>query len=49
MLMAKKYPNRKIAEAIEESLHRAFGDKRIRGEWFALEESEVKQIMDTLS
>ena len=48
MVCAKQYPSRIIAEAIEAALHKAFEEKRIRGEWFDLSKQEVKMIEDTL-
>ena len=49
LLCAKEYPTRIIAEAIESALHKAFGEKRLRGEWFALDEKDVLDIIKTLS
>ena len=49
MICNKCYPTRVIAVAIESALHNAFSDKRVRGEWFALNETEVEQIIQTLS
>ena len=34
LLASKKYPTRKIAEAIESALHTAYSQQRLRGEWF---------------
>ena len=48
LICAKKYPSRLIAESIEYSLHRAFGEKRLRGEWFELTPSDVNDIIQTL-
>lgn len=48
LVSAKQFPSRVIAEAIEAALHKAFGEKRIRGEWFNLNDSEVEQIKQTL-
>lgn len=45
---AKKYPVRKIAESFEKSLHQTYADKRIRGEWFNLDEIDVKHIIESL-
>ena len=44
----RKYPSRRIAAAIESSLHKVFDAKRIRGEWFRLEPFDVWQIKETL-
>lgn len=49
MITAKKFPNRKIAEAIEKALHKVFDEQRIRGEWFRLNNNEVEQVKETLS
>ncbi|MBR5729459.1 MAG: GIY-YIG nuclease family protein [Prevotella sp.] len=48
-ICAKPYPNRTIASAIESALHKAYEIKRIRGEWFALDASDVNAIIATLS
>ena len=48
LLCAKEYPNRTIALAIEAALHKAYSSKRLRGEWFNLDESDVKDVMQTL-
>ena len=45
----KKCPSRKIAHAIESALHRVYGTKRVRGEWFLLKEKDVWEIKQTLS
>lgn len=45
----KNYPVRKIAESFEKSLHKAYADKNIRGEWFRLTEEDVKDIIEALS
>ena len=42
LICAKEYPTRAIAEAIESALHRVYGNKRIRGEWFNLDSSDVE-------
>lgn len=49
LLAAKKFPSRKIAESIEKALHSSFAEKRIRGEWFELNDEEVAEIIKTLS
>ena len=49
LLGAKEFPIRTIAEAIESALHKAYGEKRIRGEWFALNEKDVCDILCALS
>ena len=48
LISAKEYPTRTIAEAIEAALHKAYGEKRIRGEWFNLNEEDVENIKETL-
>lgn len=48
LLCSKEFPNRKIAESIEKSLHMTFDNKRIRGEWFQLDAQEVDDIIKTL-
>lgn len=48
LICAKEYPTRAIAEAIESALHRVYGNKRIRGEWFNLDTSDVEDIKNTL-
>jgi hypothetical protein len=48
LICSKKFPSRKIAESIEKALHTTFAEKRIRGEWFELNENEIDQIKETL-
>ena len=48
MLACKKFPIRKIAEAIESALHNAYSQQRLRGEWFNLNEEDVAAILETL-
>lgn len=48
LLTAKPFPSRIIAEAIEQALHKAFGEKRLRGEWFELTPSDVNDIFQAL-
>jgi hypothetical protein len=48
MLACKRFPTRKIAEAIESALHTAFSNQRVRGEWFDLKECDVAAIIETL-
>lgn len=48
LLCSKRFPNRKIAQAIESALHSLYGNKRIRGEWFDLGEQDVVDIKNTL-
>ncbi len=48
LLASKKYPTRKIAEAIESALHTAYSQQRLRGEWFNLNDTDVAAIIETL-
>ena len=48
-ICAKEFPNRAIASAIESALHKTFESKRLRGEWFALDDNDVNAIIATLS
>lgn len=48
MVACKKFPTRKIAEAIESALHTAYNQQRLRGEWFKLEDEDVAAIIETL-
>jgi len=48
MLCYKEFPNRKIANNIEQALHKTYAKKRIRGEWFDLTEKEVTEIKKML-
>lgn len=48
MLACKKFPTRKIAEAIESALHTAYSQQRVRGEWFNLADVDVAAIIETL-
>lgn len=48
LLCAKEYPSRVIAEAFEAALHRVYSSKRIRGEWFNLDASDIEEIKQTL-
>ena len=48
-ICAKGYPNRTIASAIESALHKSYESKRLRGEWFALNDDDVTAIAATLS
>ena len=49
IVCCKEYPIRSIAEAFEAALHKAFASKRIRGEWFSLDETDVMFLVKTLS
>ena len=48
LLAYKKFPTRKIAEAIESALHTAYSQQRLRGEWFKLDDVDVAAIIETL-
>lgn len=48
LVTCKEYPTRLIAEAIESALHKAYGEKRLRGEWFDLSSEDVDDIVLTL-
>ena len=48
MLACKKFPTRKIAEAIESALHTAYSLQRVRGEWFNMDDVDVAAIIETL-
>lgn len=48
LLACKKFPIRKIAEAIESALHNAYSQQRLRGEWFKLDDVDVAAIIETL-
>ncbi len=44
LLCAKEFPSRQIALSIESALHKTYGSKRIRGEWFKLNETDIRDI-----
>ncbi len=48
MIASKKFPIRKIAESIEKALHSTYSEKRLRGEWFELNDNDVEHIKETL-
>ena len=48
LIESKKFPIRKIAESFEKSLHIVFAEKRIRGEWFELNEIDVEHLINSL-
>jgi hypothetical protein len=48
LIASKKFPVRKIAESIEKSLHCVYDGKRLRGEWFELDEIDVEHIIESL-
>lgn len=49
LIAAKKYINRKIALNIEKALHETYKHKRKRGEWFDLDNEDLKEIIATLN
>ncbi|MDP3946461.1 MAG: GIY-YIG nuclease family protein [Lutibacter sp.] len=49
LLASKKFINRKIAKSFENALHSTYTDKRLRGEWFKLDEAEIDEIVYTLN
>lgn len=48
MIAKKEFPNRKIASSFEKALHSSYDSKRIRGEWFDLNQDEVNDIIESL-
>ncbi len=44
MITNKKFPNREIALAFEQALHKTYQEKRIRGEWFDLDDNEINDL-----
>lgn len=49
LICAKEFPSRRIAEAIESALHKAYTAEHIRGEWFNLTAKDVQEITQTLA
>ena len=48
LLACKQFPTRKIAKSIESALHTTYGQQRLRGEWFNLNDEDVAAIIETL-
>lgn len=48
MVTNKKFPNRDIALAFEQALHRTYQEKRIRWEWFNLDEFELNDLKQVI-
>lgn len=48
LLCSKEYPSRAMAEAIEAALHKTYASKRIRGEWFNLDSSDIEELKQAL-
>ena len=49
MICSKRFPSRKMATSFEQALHQTFAEKRVRGEWFELDEKDVDEIKMTLT
>lgn len=49
LVCSKEFPNRSIAEAFEAALHKVYENKRLRGEWFKLDDSDVQDLIVSLS
>lgn len=49
LVKSKKFPTRDLARAFEFALHKTYSDKHMRGEWFRLNDSDVKDIISTLN
>ncbi|MFW5879345.1 MAG: GIY-YIG nuclease family protein [bacterium] len=49
MFFSKKFINRKIASSLEKALHEIYSNKRIRVEWFHLDQKEVSEITNTFN
>lgn len=49
LIRSKRFPKRKIAEILEKTLHNSYINKRIRGEWFALDMEDVNDISQILN
>lgn len=47
-ITAKQYPTRELARAVESSLHKVYEKKRIRGEWFRLDDNDVENLKQSL-
>lgn len=48
LIISKKFPSRNIAESIEKALHSTFAEKRLRGEWFELNDKDIEDLRETL-
>jgi hypothetical protein len=48
LIACKKFINRKIALSFEKALHDTYSEKRIRGEWFKLDNNDVEDLIITL-
>jgi hypothetical protein len=45
LIFSKRFPKRKIAQILEKTLHETYSNKRIRGEWFILDNNDVTDIL----
>lgn len=48
LIASKEFPLRLIAESFEKALHKTFENKRLRGEWFNLDEIEANYLKKSL-
>ena len=48
LICSKKFQIRQIAQGFEKSLHETFANKRLRGEWFELDEIDVEHLINAL-
>lgn len=48
LIAAKKFVSRKMALSFEKALHETYSDKRLRGEWFQLDNLDIQEIKQTL-
>jgi len=49
MICNKLFPNRDIALAFEQALHKTYSSKRVRWEWFNLNEDDIEDLKITLN
>jgi hypothetical protein len=49
LICSKSFLNRKMCLTIEQSLHKTFESKRLRGEWFKLDDKDVEDVKKVLS
>ena len=49
LIRSKRFPKRKIAEVLEKTLHNTYSNKRIRGEWFALDNEDINDVSQILN
>mgnify|MGYP001246704266 CR=1 FL=1 len=49
MICNKQFVTRKIAHSFEQALHKTYADKRIRGEWFNLDQKDIEELKLTLN